>query len=202
MLTETIGKMGSKLSSQKPGRYTIASVCVLGEGGIGKKSLTRRFMKDQFTDDDPGADDEVLDYRFQLRKVELNGNDIELRIRTYTMDCDKQSEFWQTSRYYGGILLVYSVTDKYSFERLSWWIDEVKTHCEGDIPIVLVGNKCDEVSKTVVDFPTAWDFATEKNLPLVEVSAKDGTNVELAFITLLSKMTLDHIYCRTTVRYY
>ena len=160
-------------------------------------------MKDQFTDDDPDADDEVLsDYRFQLRKVELNGNDIELRIRTYTMDCDKQSEFWQTSRYYGGILLVYSVTDKYSFERLSWWIDAVKTHCEGDIPIVLVGNKCDEVSKTVVDFPTAWDFATEKNLPLVEVSAKDGTNVELAFITLLSKMTLDHIYCRTTVRYY
>ena len=45
-------------------------------------------------------------------------------------------------------------------------------------------------SKTVVHFPTAWDFATVKNLPLVEVSAKDGTNVELAFMTLLSKMRL------------
>jgi len=158
---------------------------VLGEEGIGKKSLSRRFMENQFTSDGLGR---MSDYRFQRREEELNGNDIDLRILTYTMNFDKQSEFWLGIRYFGGILLVYSVTDKYSFERLSWWIDKVKTNFEGDIPIVLVGNKCDEVSKTVVDFPTAWDFATEKNLPLVEVSAKDGTNAELAFITLLSKM--------------
>jgi len=185
--------MGSRFSSRKSsthrlpgaGRYNIASVCVLGEEGIGKKSLSRRFMENQFTSDGLGR---MSDYRFQRREEELNGNDIDLRILTYTMNFDKQSEFWLGIRYFGGILLVYSVTDKYSFERLSWWIDKVKTNFEGDIPIVLVGNKCDEVSKTVVDFPTAWDFATEKNLPLVEVSAKDGTNAELAFITLLSKM--------------
>ena len=121
--------------------------------------------------------------------MELNGNNVEASIST--LNREKHTDFWRMNRYCGGILLVYSVTDMYSFERLSWWIDKAKTHCEGDIPIVLAGNKCDEVSKTVVDFPTAWDFAAEKNLPLVEVSTKDGTNVELAFMTLLSQMRLE-----------
>ena len=201
--------MGARLSSRKsssrrlPIRYSIASVCVLGERGTGKKSLSQRFVKKQFT----GAGDDIdYPWRSFQREVELNGNEIELRVHTYTMNSEKRSDFWRNNyeitRYSGGILLVYSVTDKYSFERLSWWIDEIKTHCEEDISIVLVGNKCDEVSKTVVDFPTAWDFAAEKNLPLVEVSAKDGTNVELAFVTLLSQMRLQQVVYSGTVRYY
>ena len=184
--------------ARMPDEY-IARVCVLGEPGIGKTSLTERFTKNQFTE--AGTDDEADEleddysypwyFRFRQinRRVELNGNNIEASVNT--LHSEKHTDFWRMNRYCGGLLLVYSVTDMYSFKRLSWWIDEAKTHCEGDIPIVLVGNKCDEVSKTVVDFPTAWDFATEKNLPLVEVSAKDGTNVELAFMTLLSKMRLE-----------
>ena len=121
--------------------------------------------------------------------MELKGNYINLTINTLNSEkLALSDQFWLSNRYCGGILLVYSVTDHHSFEMLNWWMDEVRTVCEGDIPIVLVGNICDKVSKTVVDFPTAWDFASEKNLPLVEVSAKDGTNVELAFVTLLSKM--------------
>ena len=174
----------------------IARVCVIGEVGIGKASISERFTKNQFSAARPNDEADASDLprawfaisRQIRRGVELNGNSIKVSVNTLN---EKESEsFWRMNRHCGGILLVYSVTDEHSFERLNWWIDEAKTHCEGDIPIVLVGNKCDEVSKTVVDFPTAWDFATEKNLPLVEVSAKDGTNVELAFMTLLSKMKL------------
>ena len=185
----------------------IARVCVIGEVGIGKTTLTERFTKNQFPAARPNDKTDEHDYprawldrsRWQIRNgVELNGNSILVGVNMLNENLESET-FWRMNRHCGGILLVYSVTDKHSFERLSWWIDEVKTHCEGDIPIVLVGNKCDEVAKTVVDFPTAWDFATEKNLPLVEVSAKDGTNVELAFMTLLSKMRLELNFMLNTI---
>ena len=161
-----------------------AILCVIGERGVGKTSLTKRFA----------APEDGEDEYMYGRQVDLNGKCINMTINTLNEKLALSDQFWLLNSYCDGILLVYSVTDKYSFEKLSWWIDEAKTRCEGDnIPIVLVGNKCDEVAKTVVDFPTAWDFATEKNLPLVEVSAKDGTNVELAFITLLS-MTIHKLH--------
>ena len=163
-------------------------MCVIGERGVGKISLADRFTKNQFGDDetDGGVPPQ---YRQTSRKVmTLDGNNIEMTVFT---NSEKFNYYGMNGS--GGILVVYSVTDKYSFERLSWWIDKARCSCGDDIPIVLVGNKCDEVSKTVVDFPTAWDFAVERSLPLVEVSAKDGMNVELAFMTLLSKIRLEEL---------
>ena len=192
--------MGSILSSRRginrrsPDRY-IANVCVIGEKGVGKTCLCQRFIKEQCTNAGVLGDinnrflASMGDYRPRWfhSNVKLNESNVEISFNTVS----DQSDCCQMNRSCGGILLVYSVADKKSFKRLGWWIDEVKTRCEEDIPIVLVGNKCDEASMTVVDFPTAWDFASEKNLALVEVSAKDGTNVELAFVTLLAKMTLE-----------
>ena len=41
-----------------------------------------------------------------------------------------------------GIVLVYSITDKRSFENISYWISEIKDKSIG-AEVVLVGNKCD-----------------------------------------------------------
>ena len=40
----------------------------------------------------------------------------------------------------------------------------------------------------MVEYRTAKDFADERGIMLMEVSAKDGTNVELAFLTLVAKI--------------
>ena len=168
----------------------VTRVCVIGESGTGKMSLADRFTKNQF-DDETGEDAARAHppYRWlwTSREVKLDGNIVNINVYINS----ERFETYSGLNGSGGVLVVYSVTDKYSFDKLSWWIDKVKCQCGNDIPIVLVGNKCDDVSKTVIDFPTAWDFAAEKNLPLVEVSAKDGTNVELAFVTLLSKIRLE-----------
>ncbi len=52
------------------------------------------------------------------------------------------------------------------------------------IPSSLPGNKCDSYEK-IVDLPTALEFAQTKETPLMEVSAKDGTNIEPFFQMLL-----------------
>ena len=168
----------------------VTRVCVIGERGVGKISLADRFTKNRFGDDETDGGVPPQYRRTSHKVLTLDGNNIEMTVFTNS----EKFNYWGSGMNgSGGILVVYSVTDKYSFERLSWWIDKARCSCGDDIPIVLVGNKCDEVSKTVVDFPTAWDFAVERNLPLVEVSAKDGINVELAFMTLLSKIRLEEL---------
>jgi hypothetical protein len=52
---------------------------------------------------------------------------------------------------------------------------------------MVVGTGCDRKDREV-DYITARDFADEQQLPFFEVSAKDGTNVELAFLTLVQEI--------------
>ena len=42
-----------------------------------------------------------------------------------------------------GAIIVYSVTDRQSFEQVSTWIDEVRDNCCSDCAIILVANKAD-----------------------------------------------------------
>ena len=68
------------------------------------------------------------------------------------------------------------------------WLEEVKKNTSPVAAIMLVGSKCDLAEEKVVEYRTAKDFADERGIMLMEVSAKDGTNVELAFLTLVAKI--------------
>lgn len=52
----------------------------------------------------------------------------------------------------------------------------------------IVGNKCDLVSKKAIDFKTANDFADKLGIPFLETSAKNGTNVEKAFLAVTAEI--------------
>jgi len=53
---------------------------------------------------------------------------------------------------------------------------------------LLVGNKCDMTTKKVVDYTTAKEYADSLNIPFLETSAKNNTNVEQAFLTMASEI--------------
>ena len=75
---------------------------------------------------------------------------------------------------------------------MSYWLDELR-RCTSpetttEAMIMLVGSKCDLTEEKVVDYRTAKEFTDERRIMLMEVSAKDGTNVELAFLTLVANI--------------
>lgn len=49
---------------------------------------------------------------------------------------------------------------------------------------LLVGNKSDMADKKVVEYTVAKEFADGFNIPFLETSAKNATNVEQAFLTM------------------
>ena len=82
-----------------------------------------------------------------------------------------------------GVLLVYDITKRYTFEKLDFWLEDLKTNSDdiNNIFIFLIGNKCDQEEKREVSYEEANEFAKKKAFPYIEVSAKTGKNVKKLF---------------------
>merc|ERR1712203_883805 len=89
-----------------------------------------------------------------------------------------------TSSYYRGahgIIIVYDVTDKESFNNVKHWMQEIDKYAADGVNKLLVGNKCDLSSKKVVSYDEAKELADSLSVQFMETSAKNAHNVEQAF---------------------
>ena len=75
-------------------------------------------------------------------------------------------------KYVQGIVVVFDLGDRKSFENVNAWLEEIKDHY-GKILIVLFGNKCDiDESQRVVTTEEIQKLVKENNLTYYETSAK------------------------------
>ena len=75
-----------------------------------------------------------------------------------------------------------------TFQNVKQWLQEIERYaCEG-VNKLLVGNKADLAGSKAVDYETAKQFAEQLNIPFLETSAKDATNVEEAFLTMAKQI--------------
>lgn len=123
---------------------------------------------------------------FKIRTINLQGSVIKLQV----WDTAGQERFRAiTNSYYRdahGIIVVYDVTDSESFEHIKQWMHEIEAHRRGcdEVKLLLVGNKSDLVSRKVVDYTVAKEFADQLGIPFLETSAKNASNVEEAFFSM------------------
>lgn len=83
-----------------------------------------------------------------------------------------------------GIILAYDVTDQNSFNNLGHWLNEINLYARGDVCKILVGCKNDCAAERAVQYYTAKAFADQRGLQLIETSARDGINVDEAFMAI------------------
>jgi len=159
---------------------------LVGETGVGKSCLLLRFCDNEFfTEDDKYSIG--VDYKY--KSVEVKDKHVKLQI--YDTAGQERFRTVTASFYRGahGILLVYDLTEKDSFStRVEEWIKEIKNYAPDNTPIVFVGNKVDKADKRAVSTETAKEFAEKHNLKYLETSAKDGTNVNEAFMALAEQI--------------
>ena len=86
-----------------------------------------------------------------------------------------------------GILVVYDITDKESFNSVKTWISEIKKYAQTDVVKLLIGNKCDLESKREIETEEGRQLAKTLGMDFMETSAKETTRIEDAFV----KMTRD-----------
>uniref|UniRef100_A0A158PBQ9 Ras-related protein M-Ras n=1 Tax=Angiostrongylus cantonensis TaxID=6313 RepID=A0A158PBQ9_ANGCA len=156
---------------------------VIGDGGVGKSSLTIQFFQKQFLDYyDPTIEDQYIQH------CEVDGNWVIMDV----LDTAGQEEFSAMREQYmrngRGFLLVYSVTDRKSFDevaRLYTQVLRVKDRTE--YPVLLVANKViDLINQRVVCEDEGRSLAADLKLPYIETSAKNPpVNVDAAFHELV-----------------
>ncbi|GFS10588.1 Ras-related protein Rab-7L1 [Elysia marginata] len=87
-----------------------------------------------------------------------------------------------------GIVMVYDVTSKESFEGAREWKQEVDDHQGEDTVLMLVGNKCDLETQRQVSTEEGKQMAAELGVLFMETSALEDVNVEDAFVSLIQSI--------------
>lgn len=80
--------------------------------------------------------------------------------------------------------MIFDITCRLSFENLSNNIKEVDEYCDEGIIKLLIGNKSDIEDKRAVTKEEAVELAKKHKLGYFEVSAKNGDNIDDAFMSL------------------
>ncbi|KAK9963979.1 hypothetical protein ABG768_005190 [Culter alburnus] len=157
-------------------------VVVVGNGAVGKSSMIQRYCKGIFTKDYK----KTIGVDFLERQIIVNGEDVRLML----WDTAGQEEFDAiTKAYYRGAqacVLVFSTTDRDSFEAISSWREKVEMEV-GDIPTVLVQNKIDLLDDTVIKNEEAEGLAKRLKLRFYRTSVKEDLNVNEVFKYLADK---------------
>jgi len=85
-------------------------------------------------------------------------------------------------------MVVYDITKRQTFDHVARWIEELRSHADNSIVIMLIGNKGDLVDQRVVNTEDAVEFAEDQGLFFSETSAFSGENVNSAFFKLLEEI--------------
>ncbi|KAI4372811.1 hypothetical protein MLD38_010998 [Melastoma candidum] len=137
----------------------------------------------------PGGDQTlVIGVEFQTKTLVIYHRTVKAQI----WDTAGQERYRAvTSAYYRGAIgamLVYDMTKRQSFDHMTRWLEELRGHADKNIVIMLIGNKSDLGSLRAVPTEDAEEFAQRENLFFMETSALEATNVETAFLTILTEI--------------
>jgi small GTP-binding protein len=150
---------------------------IIGSSGVGKTAILKRLVEDSFTDESQST----IGVEFDSTVMTVEDRKVKLQI----WDTAGQERFRSIAKAYYrnavGVILVFDITDRKSFDDLSSWLNDVHTLCDPNAVIQLIGNKTDLHGRRVVTLTEAENFASNHRMQYLETSAKVGENVRDAF---------------------
>ncbi len=164
-------------------------ICLVGDSAVGKTSLVRRYVKDQFDDDYL----KTVGAKIAKKTLIIPWNGTEIRVDMILWDLagigGRESVL---GRGYlagtQGVLAVCDATDDRTMSGVTDWIQTVR-ELVGDVPVQIVINKADARD---ADAP-GLSLNVDGSISCIRVSAKTGSNVEKAFYDLAKNIVLEGI---------
>ena len=153
----------------------ITKILTLGDTTVGKTSIILRFTKEKYTENRLATIG--VDFKSQIMQIENN------RVKVLIWDTAGQERFKNiASQYYNGgdgAILVFDITNKSTFERISYWLDELNQKKDlKELALVLVGNKIDLKDNSQVSSEEAQSFAKQNNIKYFETSAQENIGID------------------------
>jgi len=151
---------------------TQVQLIIVGESCVGKTSLLYKYTQGTF------REQYLSTIGLEYFTSEENVNGINVKVKIW--DTAGQEEYKSLTKNYfhnsDGIVVVYDVSLKSSFDKVQEWINSIQEYSDKNVQIVLVGNKIDlerEVSKEEGE-----KFAESFEIPFFETSAKEDDSIK------------------------
>jgi len=155
---------------------TNLSILLLGNSDTGKTSLLMKYVKNQYKE----SYISTVGLDTFMKDLKINEEDVRLHL----MDTSGQERFKSLAQSYynkvDGIIFVFDVTNRESFEGIKYWLKDALSYNK-EIIYVIVGNKIDLTNIRVVDENDMKGLHIFKDIKYFETSAKENTNVEKPF---------------------
>ncbi|URE49078.1 RAB GTPase [Musa troglodytarum] len=137
-------------------------VVLIGDAGVGKTNLLSRFARDEFSFETKST----IGVEFATRTIHVDGKLIKAQI-------------WDTAG---------QDSRRVTFENTARWLQELRSHTDPNIVVMLVGNKADLRHIRAVSVEEAQAFARKEKAFFTETSALESINVADAFTGVLTQI--------------
>ena len=149
-------------------------IILIGDCAVGKTAFSKKLMDDTFSP----RYDATIGVDFSAKTIILNNTDV---IKCQIWDTAGQESFAPLIKTYyrdvGGIILMYDVNDRKTYNDLTFWLNEIeKNSPEWVISKLLIANKIDGDNR-VVSTEEGQKFAQENGFSFVEISVKKEFDV-------------------------
>eukprot|EP00565_Helicotheca_tamesis_P009587 CAMPEP_0185727868 /NCGR_PEP_ID=MMETSP1171-20130828/3428_1 /TAXON_ID=374046 /ORGANISM="Helicotheca tamensis, Strain CCMP826" /LENGTH=200 /DNA_ID=CAMNT_0028396509 /DNA_START=64 /DNA_END=666 /DNA_ORIENTATION=- len=162
----------------------LLKILLIGDSNVGKTCILRQFTENYF-DESPIS---TIGLDFRIRMIHEEGK----RTKLMVWDTAGHERFRSiTAAYYRGahgILLVYNITDRDSFDHIKHWLSDINRYSSQHVCKVLIGNKSDLNESRQVSYDEGLEFASKLGMEFMETSAKTAHNVENAFLNMANEI--------------
>ena len=154
-------------------------ILIIGDSAVGKTSMLLKYVDNFF----PETHMATIGVEYKTKNIETSKYKVILHI----WDTAGQERFKSITKSFfnntNGIVFVYDITNKGSFDGVKNWIKDAEPY--GKFESILCGNKIDLEKKRDVKIDTLKEFGLKKKIDVFETGAKTGVKINEAFEKLV-----------------
>ena len=163
----------------------VVKIGLLGDSEVGKTSICNTFLGLEFNGDTiPTIGLDKLEKKIKVK------NDEKIKVVIYDTAGGKRFRniVFKTIRNVEGIILVFDLLKKESFDNLNNWLDEINENLNNPL-IILFGNRVDsDENEWKITSEDINNFLKEKRIPYFEISAKTGKGIMEGFSFIVNEL--------------
>ena len=157
---------------------SLLKLVIMGDSSVGKSNYICRFVDGKFNP----VHVSTVGFDFKSRIFEMSNSKKKVKFQIW--DTAGQEKYMSINKNLfqrvQGIILMYDISNLNSFKNLVKWMDGIKENSK-DVPVILIGNKCDLEGERQVQTEEGENFASKYDIKFFEGSAKTGVNVDKSF---------------------
>ena len=156
---------------------------IIGDSNVGKTSILLNYTDNYF----PESHLATIGVEYKVKEIKKDKYKIILQI----WDTAGQERFRSITKSFfrntNGIIFVYDITDRKSFQNVKEWIKDSEMNDNG-FEKILVGNKIDLAKKRKIEYDELKEFGKKKNIEVIETSAKERIRIDETFQKIVDLM--------------